>query len=171
MCKDAPLEIERKYLIRYPDIPVLEQAEGYSKTDIEQTYLKNDGSPFGGRVRKRGADGKYTYTKTYKRTITAVKRVEIEEEITREEYDSLLKKADPASRAVKKQRHCCMYEGLLFELDIYPFWNDRAILEVELESEDALFFMPPFIEVIKEVTQDLRYRNRSIARLVPSDHI
>lgn len=62
MCKDAPLEIERKYLIRYPDIPVLEQAEGYSKTDIEQTYLKNDGSPFGGRVRKRGADGKYTYT-------------------------------------------------------------------------------------------------------------
>lgn len=171
MCKEAPLEIERKYLIRYPDMAALKQAEGYSKTEIEQTYLKSDGSPFGGRVRKRGAGGKYTYTKTYKRTITAVKRVEIEEEITREEYDSLLKKADPMSRTVKKERHCFIYRGLLFELDIYPFWNDRAILEVELENEDALFFMPPFIEVIKEVTQDLRYRNRSIAKSVPFDSL
>lgn len=171
MCKDAPLEIERKYLIRYPDLTVLEQAEGYSKTEIEQAYLKSGGSPFGGRVRKRGAGGKYTYTKTYKRTITAIKRVEIEEEITREEYESLLKETDPMSRTIKKRRHCFLYEGLLFELDIYPFWADRAILEVELESEDGMFFMPPFIEVIKEVTQDMRYRNRSIAKSIPNDKI
>lgn len=171
MCKDVPLEIERKFLIYYPDISVLARAEGYNKTEIEQTYLKNDGSPFGGRVRKRGTDGKHTYTKTYKRTITAVRRVEIEEEITREEYVFLLKEADPASRTVKKQRHCFLYEGKLFELDIYPFWNDRAILEIELESEDAPFLMPPFIEVVKEVTQDTRYRNRSIAKSVPFDEI
>lgn len=171
MCKEAPLEIERKYLICYPNMAVLTKAEGYSKTEIEQTYLKSDGSPFGGRVRKRGANGKYTYTKTYKRSITAVKRIEIEEEITREEYDSLLKEADPMSQTVKKQRHCFLYEGLLFELDIYPFWNDRAILEVELESEDAQFAMPPFIEVVKEVTQDKRYRNRSIAKSVPCDNL
>ena len=29
-----------------------------------------------------------------------------------------------------------VYDDEYFELDVYPFWNDRATLEIELLSED-----------------------------------
>lgn len=166
MDKNQPLEIERKYLIGYPDLSLLEQAEGYSKTEITQTYLKSRSTEFGSRVRKRGAGGVYTYTKTYKRNISMIRRIEIEEEITEAEYRSLLKEADPALKTISKVRHCFHYAGKLFELDIYPFWNDRATLEIELTDESEPFTLPPFVTIIKEVTEDRRYRNRSLAQSV-----
>ena len=36
----APLEIERKYLISFPDIKALKSQPGYRMIHIEQTYLK-----------------------------------------------------------------------------------------------------------------------------------
>lgn len=166
MDKNQPLEIERKYLIGFPDLALLEQAQGYGKTEITQTYLKSQSTEFGSRVRKRGAGGIYTYTKTYKRNISMIRRIEIEEEITKEECEALLKEADPALKTISKVRHCFYYEGKLFELDIYPFWNDRATLEIELSDESEPFALPPFLHIIREVTEDRRYRNRSLAQSV-----
>ena len=57
----------------------------------------------------------------------------------------------------------------LFEIDVYPFWTDRAIMEIELDSEEREVMLPPFIEVIKEVTGDGRYTNAAIAREVPAE--
>ena len=64
-----------------------------------------------------------------------------------------------------------MYSGQLFELDIYPFWNDRATLEIELSDENENFELPPFIEVIKEVTDDDRYKNRSLSYEIVNEEI
>ena len=158
-----PLEIERKYLIRYPNLDALKRLPQYSKTEITQTYLKSENPAFGGRIRKRGTNGVYVYTRTYKRDITPVKRIELEEEITQQAYNTLLTKADPMLQSITKVRYCFSYAGKLFELDIYPFWSDRATLEIELASENESFTLPPFLTVIKEVTGDLRYRNRNLA--------
>ena len=49
------------------------------------------------------------------------------------------------------------------EIDIYEFWNDQAIMEIELESEDQVIDLPGFIEVIKEVTGDPAYYNGALA--------
>ena len=57
----------------------------------------------------------------------------------------------------------------LFEIDVYPFWTDRAIMEIELDSEEREVMLPPSIEVIKEVTGDGRYTNAAIAREVPAE--
>ena len=38
------------------------------------------------------------------------------------------------------------------------------MLEVELDSENESFPMPDFLEIIREVTDDGEYTNRSIAR-------
>lgn len=169
--KTLPLEIERKYLIAYPDITFLEACPNYSKSDICQTYLKNEGSTTGMRIRKRGANGIYKYTKTFKRDITPVKRIELEDEISQQEYKELLKSADPMLKTISKTRHCFSYNNQLFELDIYTFWNDRATLELELENENQKIDFPPFIKVIKEVTGDLRYRNRSLAGNIVTETI
>ena len=60
-----------------------------------------------------------------------------------------------------------MKNGLFAEIDIYPFWKKQAICEVETETEDEYYTLPDFIEVIREVTEDKSYTNRSMAFFVP----
>ena len=66
---------------------------------------------------------------------------------------------------------CLPYRGKLLEVDLYPFWQDRAILEVELASEDETFALPDYLTVITEVTGDRRYKNVQLARSVPYDEL
>ena len=49
------------------------------------------------------------------------------------------------------------------EIDIFPFSKDKAILEIELNEEQQAFQLPNFIEVIKEVTDDDKYKNVNLA--------
>ena len=42
------------------------------------------------------------------------------------------------------------YEGKEFEIDVYPFWQDRAVMEIELADEAETVALPPEIEIIKE---------------------
>lgn len=166
--KDIHFEIERKYLIRMPDPAWLaREAEG---TEITQTYLL---SPPGisERVRKRGRDGSYVYTHTVKQKLSDLRRIEDEEEISAERYEELLQRADPSRRAICKVRWCFSYEGQFFELDVFPFWEDRAYLEIELRDESQEVRLPPDIRVIREVTEDIRYTNSALAYAIPYEDI
>ncbi len=158
-----PLEIERKYLIRYPDIAWLTSLTNCQRVEIVQTYLKSEDGG-GVRVRQRGMDGDYVYIKTTKRTISDRKRVEVEERITEREYLTCLMDADPSRHAIRKTRYCFLYDNRYFELDVYPFWDDRAILELELSSEDEEVVLPKELELIREVTDDDAYKNASLAK-------
>ena len=168
---NLPLEIERKFLIKMPDIDLLEKQPLYIKIEMEQAYLREQQSTAGMRIRKSTLNGKTTYKKTYKKRITSVTCVELEDDISEQGWKDLIFYIDPDSTPIKKVRHCFTYNGQIFELDIYPFWNDRAILELELSSEDQKFELPPFIEVIKEVTVDVRYKNRSLSYQVITEEL
>ncbi len=158
-----PLEIERKFLIEYPDLEKLEAAGQCHKVEIMQTYLKNkDGNEI--RLRQRGENGHYIYFETIKRTITGMKRVEIEKRLTKDEYLTQLMEADFTKRQIRKDRYCLMYKNRYFEIDVYPFWQDKAVAEIELSDENDEFEFPDFIKVIKEVTDDPYYRNYALAR-------
>ena len=50
-------------------------------------------------------------------------------------------------------------------LHVYPFWNDKAIAEIELSDENAAIVFPEQIRVIKEVTDDDAYKNASLAKM------
>lgn len=171
MKNKLPLEIERKYLIKIPDISILKQQSVYMKIEMEQAYLKNQGETAGMRIRKSTLDGKTSYKKTYKKNITNITRIEIEDDISEQTWLELLKEVDPESVPIKKVRHCFMYKSQLFELDIYPFWNDRATLELEISSENQEIELPPFIEIIKEVTEDKKYTNRSLSYNIFTEEI
>ena len=77
----------------------------------------------------------------------------------------MLMQADPAYRQIRKTRYCLTYDKLYYEIDVFPFWKDKAIMEIELKSEDEEINFPPFINVIKEVTDDSNYKNRSLAKI------
>lgn len=159
-----PYEIERKFLIAYPDVRKLEKMPNCQKVDIIQTYLRTDKETEEVRIRQRGANGNYIYYKTIKRNVSPGKRVEVETRLTQEEYLRHLMQADPRFRQIQKTRYCLTQNGQSFEIDIYPNINDRAILEVELHDIDQNIKLPKFLKVIREVTGEDAYLNHSIAR-------
>lgn len=159
-----PYEIERKYLIKYPDIKWLEANPSCQRIEIIQTYL-NSAAGEEVRVRQRGVDGNYIYFQTIKRKVSDVKRVEIERRLSQAEYLKLLMEADTTKRQIRKTRYCLTYENQYFEIDVYPFWDDKAIAEIELSDENATIVFPKQIQVIKEVTDDDSYKNASLARI------
>ena len=159
----APLEIERKFLIRYPDIEKLKEMPDYRCVHIEQTYLESDDDFAGGRIRRITEGATVTYIYTFKEKISDLTRYEFEKAITREEYLQLLSHKTPDTITIEKDRHSFSYAGLTYELDIYSFWQDRATLEAEVDSEDTPIPIPPCVELIEEVTFDRRYRNSQLA--------
>ncbi len=160
------LEIERKFLIKYPDTKLLLSLKGCKKVDIAQTYLADRR-----RIRRWCEDGRVSFILTYKEKITELTRIEKESKITEEEYTSLLRLRDPERETVFKTRYRFPYASKVIEIDVFPFWSDRAFLEVELKSEDEEFCVPPFIEIIKEVSEDKHYRNSALAKEIPFDDI
>lgn len=159
-----PYEIERKYLIEYPDIKWLESNPSCQRVEIIQTYLHSAAGEEV-RVRQRGVDGSYIYFQTTKRKVSDVKRVEIERRLSQEEYLKLLMEADTTKRQIRKTRYCLTYENQYFEIDVYPFWTDKAIAEVELSDENTKIVFPRQLRVIQEVTNDDSYKNASLAKI------
>ncbi len=156
-------EIERKYLIKYPDIEKLEKNPHCSKVEIVQTYLTGD-SNTEIRVRQRGINGDFTYTKTVKKKVTDSKRIEIETRLTKDEYLKSLLQCDTTKRQIRKTRYCLLYKNQYFEIDIYPFWKDKAIMEIELREENQKIDFPRFIKIIKDVTGEQEYYNSELAK-------
>ena len=159
-----PMEIERKYLIAYPDISWLEAQENCQRVEIIQTYLRSDGEEEV-RVRQRGADGNYVYYGTRKKKISELKRIEVEQRLTRGEYLACLMDADTTKHQIRKTRYCLTYDNQYFEIDVYPFWDDKAIMEIELRNEDQEIRIPGQIKVIREVTDEEEYKNANLAAL------
>lgn len=160
-------EIERKYLIAYPDETALRALPDARISDIVQTYLLTEKGEL--RVRKWTENGTVTYISTYKeKTKGSLRRVEIEQVISEEKYLTMLASADPSMNPLCKRRYTIPYGEHIAEIDIYPFFRDRAILEIELPSEDAAVTLPPFVTVIREVTGEKEYKNPVLARTYKS---
>ncbi|MBO4540264.1 MAG: hypothetical protein J5781_08280 [Clostridia bacterium] len=155
------LEIEKKYLIAYPDVTFL-IGRGATVKEMEQTYLLCDeGSE---RVRSTTINGRTEYTHTVKKKIRGIIRKEDEERVSKDEYKRLLLRADPACVNIKKTRYVLDENGFRYEFDVFPFWKDKAFLEVELESEDQEVVLPDFVVVLEDVSEDKRYTNHALAR-------
>ncbi len=130
------MEIERRFLVKNREI-VAELTEQYkdSKKTIIQDYIYSDLLT---AIRKRkiikNNEEKYIYTvKTgfYKLSIN-----EFEEELTKEQYDSI--KLDSSRYTIEKDRYIIPYEnGLKIELDVFHGKYEGLIFaEIEFESEE-----------------------------------
>ena len=167
---NSPIETERKFLIRYPDTALLAALPGARVLHMHQTYLLADDAVTA-RVRQVEENGTLRYIRTEKRRISAISSYEKEWELTADEYKAALEAADPGRKTVVKTRYAIPHGSLICEIDVYPFWADRAILEIELPDEDAEVPLPDYVTVIREVSGDRRYSNRSLAKSVPMDEI
>lgn len=157
-----PLEIERKFLMMFPDLDKLSNMPACRKIPITQAYLN---TPEEGkfRVRKRGEGENALYIKTVKHKISDMKRIEIEDYISEEEYYQHLCRREYVEGVISKDRYCFVWRSQYFELDVYPFWTDRVTLEIELLRENSEYELPDFLTLIRDVTTEKKYRNKWLA--------
>lgn len=158
--KTANLEIERKYLVRFPDTSALDVKR---RIDIVQTYLSDGENGSQRRVRSITENGRLSYTYTEKIFRSAMVRDEDEHSITQDEYETLLKEKKPELAPVVKTRFCFEFRKQLFELDTYSFSRELAIMELELSDPEQTVYLPDNVEVIREVTGEREYSNSALA--------
>lgn len=153
----AHQEIERVWLLReHPQLP--RDAERWV---IEQGYL-HAGASTEGRIRRiTRPDGRITHVHTSKRGMGMV-REEIEREIDASEFGQLWPSTE--GRRIAKVRHRVRESGLVWEVDAFTS-IPLHMAEVELPAADTPVGMPEWLcaAVVREVTDDPRYRNSSLA--------
>ena len=163
-----PLEIERKFLIARPDEALLDE-KCIKRLEIVQVYLRPGADGANRRIRRTrsGAEERFFYTEKTRRT--SITRIEREREITAAEFSALLSESEEMLRPIEKTRYVVPFAGHALEIDVFPFWHDRAFCECELQSEDEPLALPDWLRVYREVTDDPRYTNHALARAVPED--
>ena len=160
----TPIETERKYLIKMPNLDDILSKYNAVKSEIVQVYLISENENEEQRIRQRGENGSYTYYHTKKIKRDDMSRYEVEEKISKDRYLELLMQADTQKSIIRKNRYCFVYENQYFEMDIYPFCSDKAILEIELTDKNKFVNIPQDISVIREVTDDDNFKNANIAK-------
>lgn len=165
MNSNLPMEIERKYIILKPSEELIHQFEQCQRSYIFQAYLKPEKNAPCRRVRKRGTDNEgFKYYYTEKTDVSFGERIEIEREISEQEFLTLLNEKDESREPIEKERICFKYFSQLFELDIYPFSEKYATLEIELDDINQSVTLPDFLEFVKDITGDNSYNNYQLAK-------
>lgn len=162
------IETERKYIIKLPDFSTLGRAAEYTSSEITQIYLTSE-QGITHRIRARKYPERTVYTETKKVRISALSAVEEEREISEAEFTALSKNIKIGTNPVRKTRHTFVYEGQLFEIDVYPSWKCTAIMETELDDPEKKVKMPPFIRIVREVTGNKRYSNAAMSCIFPKE--
>lgn len=162
------VEIERKYIIKMPDISLLSLQPEYTQSEILQIYLPSKNGETH-RIRYRKYADRKEFTETKKIHIDKMSSEEIEDFITEEQFSQLSKQLREGSVPLKKVRHTFVYLGNTIEIDIYPQWINTAIMEIELRDRAQKVELPPFIQIICEVTGNKAYSNSSMSRKFPDE--
>ena len=161
-------ETEYKYLIAMPDTALLSLLAS-EKWDITQTYLASSG--YTRRVRSIVSDGKTEYRYTEKRRVSDATALETERAVSAAEYEALITERSEEGSPIRKTRYRVPYEGHVLEFDIYPFWTDRAILEIEVADESVVPRIPEWVAVLRDVTEAPEYKNSALSLRIPYDEI
>ena len=158
-----PMIEKRKFLVEMPDIGALVAQHGALALDMMQTYLRVVTPNVERRIRQQRNGEDYLYFYTEKHFMPDGAKWDTEKPISEKAYIRYLMEGDSALHSVRKTKYQFIYEGCRFELDVYPFSADRAVLFMYSGNADTP--MPPEIKVLREVTGDPAYKNRQLARV------
>ena len=156
------MEIERKWLLR--SLPKILEGE---TPDVQgfQAYLPLIGYKGEARIREstNPRPGEVKWQLTFK-SLGSLSRQEWEMPIPQWLFDSL---CEIAKKQIRKNISFISYAQHRLEFHVYTdrFLRDLLIMECEFKNEhEANSFVPPdWLDIIKEVTTDLRYRNSNLA--------
>ena len=163
--KEKPVERFEKYLVEVND-QLLEQLEKLkaSRIYIVQNYLKAEEGKER-RIRTREIDGQVTCYYSEVNILSASSRTKRDRIISNSEYVRYSLDIDPSLHPIVKTRYTFPYKGNYFRLDIFSFDQSKGLLSIQVADENAEVDCPDFIEIKKEVTDILEYKNLYLAKL------
>ena len=155
-----PIEEERKYIVRITG-PMPDDA---IESDITQTYLK--GYPNAEeRLRKRMWGRKTVYVHTTKKRTAENEELVTERQINQNLYELMLPLADPMRNTIHKLRHSFIWKGQYFEVDTFlDQLQGLVILETKGITKGEDVRVPPFLQVVEDITGKKDYYNYYLAK-------
>ena len=156
-----PMAKKHKYLIRMPDLNQLVIHYQAVPFDMMQTYLNTTNPSIERRIRQQKNGSDYLYFYTEKHTMPDKTKWDTEKPISQKEYIQYLMEGDTSLRSVHKTKYRFTYRNQRFEIDIYPFSKEKAIMFRYAENDDIQ--LPPEIEILREVTGEEEYKNKQLA--------
>ncbi|HZB40093.1 MAG TPA: CYTH domain-containing protein [Ilumatobacter sp.] len=145
------IERERRFLVESLPEPLPEP------NHIEQAYVST--GPASVRVRRQ--DDQHILTI---KTGSGRNRVEIERDLNRDEFQAIWEAATEL-RIAKRRHRLDLGDGLTAELDLYDgTLEGHRLVEVEFDDDEAADSFQPPHWFGREVTDDNRYTNSSLAR-------
>ena len=156
-------EIWHKYLIALPTLETLDQERHAASIDRMQTYLTQTSPTIVRRVRQQRNGEEYLYFYTEKRA-SASGTWETEKPISEKAYIQYLMEGDTSLHTVHKTKYRFTNGGVRFEIDVYPFSNEHAIMRAALPEGQTALCTPKGVRILREVTDDPAYKNRALAK-------
>ena len=157
-----PMIDKRKYLIAMPDVAALAAKYNAVALDMMQTYLYSANPDVERRIRQQRNGGDYLYFYTEKHTRPDGAKWVTEKPISEKDYIRYLMEGDNTLHNVRKTKYRFIYAGCRYEIDVYPFSDDRAVL---FQYGNVNADRPPELRVLREVTGDPAYKNRQLAQV------
>ena len=161
---EKPVEKFNKYLVEF-DNDVLEKLKketNYTNVNIVQHYLVSN-SDIERRIRKRERNGSILYYFSEAKVLSTNERIKKDRIISEREYFDYIPEVDPKLKPIDKERHSFIYNGHFFKLDVFRFDKSKGLLSFQVQDENKVN-LPPYIKVIKEVTDNTDYKNYHLAQ-------
>lgn len=186
---NKPKKVERKFLVYTPDILLLSNSFILTEITITQTFLTNDDGDC--HVRKETCNGvtRYYYARKGCDRKNGWRLILEDKEISETRYNELIATRPHKKAAViNKTRYVFSYREQIFNVDIlkdairnpeyYPnaepesevpefiLPHEKCIIMIELEHPDEYVEVPRNFILIKEITNDLDFTTKALAKLL-----
>lgn len=162
VCKNlglpAPTQNYYKYLIvGNPEVPTDLPKQTLF---IEETFLLSSEKLIA-RISRRGQEGSHTYS--YSEIEKETRKTLSKNQLSSREFMTLLDKADPRRKTLKRKRQCFVWKSQYFALDTFDVWNGITLIRIETENEPVV---PDFLQVAREVTHEQAYSSLVLSKVM-----
>ena len=124
---------------------------------LDETYLQAMSDEGTSVVRKIGKNDSFIYSHEI-RYLQNGEKIQKKKQITAREYIQLLENQDPNKKKVRKIRQCFIFERQYFMVETFTNVDGSpSILRIETTGEGEKLKIPPFLEILREVTNDPFY--------------
>ncbi|KAI1712656.1 AAA domain-containing protein [Ditylenchus destructor] len=168
---------KRKWLVKGFDDS---QFPKYEEFSVRHDYLSVPNPDIQARIRQRCQNGRSTYTLTTRQLVSPGKvggeQIETRRQLNLREYNGYLKMRDKTRVTLYKKRRCFTYGTQYFNFDSYvdplpPACHGDHLMMLEtyttIPAGDPEFTLPPFLNVEREITGDLKYSMYMLAEASP----
>ena len=163
--ESKPVERFKKYLIEVDEqlLQHLAQEDNYMTFHIIQHYLHSENGSER-RIRSRQSEGVTMYTYSEANYLSNNERIKRDRVLTQRQYNDYFRQIDPDLNVLDKTRYSFIWKNLFYKLDVFAFDTSKGILSVDVPADDSPIVIPDYVRVIKDVTDDINYKNYYLAK-------